>query len=92
MNDHAPRLLDALDAFEDGIYIVSEDFTVEYMNRFMKDLFGDGVGQKCHKVLLNYETPCEWCNYREIFEKNETRHSEIHLESVKKSLPCLKFR
>lgn len=36
MNDHAPRLLDALDAFEDGIYIVSEDFTVEYMNRFMK--------------------------------------------------------
>jgi two-component system NtrC family sensor kinase len=55
------------------------------MNRFMKDLFGDGVGKKCHKVLLNYETPCDWCNYREIFEKNETRHSEIYLESVKKT-------
>lgn len=85
MSDHTPRLLDALDAFEDGIYIVSEDFTVEYMNRFMKDLFGDGVGKKCHKVLLNYETPCGWCNYREIFEKNETRHSEIYLESVRKT-------
>ncbi len=85
MSDHTPRLLDALDAFEDGIYIVSEEFTVEYMNRFMKDLFGDGVGKKCHKVLLNYENPCDWCNYREIFEKKETRHSEIYLESVKKN-------
>jgi len=26
MSDHTPRLLDALDAFEDGIYIVSEDY------------------------------------------------------------------
>jgi len=85
MNDHSPRLLDALDAFEDGIYIVSENFTVEYMNRFMKDLFGDGMGKKCHKVLLNRDTPCEWCNYREIFDNSQTRHSEIYLESVKKT-------
>ncbi|MDT8378095.1 MAG: PAS domain S-box protein [Desulfotignum sp.] len=85
MTKHTPRLLDALDAFEDGIYIVNENFTVEYMNRFMKNLFGDGVGEKCHKVLLNYEKPCDWCNYREIFEKNETRHSEIYLETVKKT-------
>ncbi|HKK98675.1 MAG TPA: PAS domain S-box protein [Desulfotignum sp.] len=85
MKDHTPRLLDALDAFEDGIYIVSEDFTVEYMNRFMKDLFGEGMGEKCHKVLLNLDTPCEWCNYKKIFDKNETRHSEIFLESVGKN-------
>lgn len=85
MKSHTPRLLDALDAFEDGIYIVSEDFIVEYMNRFMKDLFGEGVGKKCHKVLLGYDTPCEWCNYKKIFDKNETRHSEIFLESVGKT-------
>jgi PAS domain S-box-containing protein len=85
MNDHTPKLLDALDAFEDGIYIVSEDFTVEYMNRFMKNLFGEGMGKKCHKVLLGYDKPCEWCHYREIFEKKETRHSEVFLESVEKT-------
>ncbi|MDZ7664501.1 MAG: PAS domain S-box protein [Desulfotignum sp.] len=85
MSDHSPRLLDALDAFEDGIYIVNEEFTVEYMNRFMTDLFGEGMGKKCHKVLLGRDTPCEWCNYREIFENSETRHSEVFLESVKKT-------
>jgi PAS domain S-box-containing protein len=85
MNDHSPKLLDALDAFEDGIYIVSEDFTVEYMNRFMKDLFGDGMGKKCHKVLLDHDQPCEWCHYKEIFEKSEPRHTEIYLEKVEKT-------
>lgn len=85
MNDHTPRLMDALDAFEEGIYIISEDYTVEYMNKFMKAYFGDGVGKKCHEVLLGRDKPCEWCKYDEIFEKNETHHSEIYLESVGKN-------
>ncbi|MCK5837590.1 MAG: PAS domain-containing sensor histidine kinase, partial [Desulfobacula sp.] len=66
MTDHTPRLLDALDAFEDGIYIVNDDYTVEYMNKFMKVLFGDGVGKKCHEVLIHSDTPCAWCNNDEI--------------------------
>lgn len=85
MTDHTPKLLDALDAFEDGIYIINEDYTVEYMNKFMKLLFGDGVGKKCYEVLIGTETPCDWCKYKEIFIKNETHHSEIYLESVDKT-------
>ena len=84
MTDHAPKLLDALDAFEDGIYIINEDYTVEYMNKFMKVLFGDGVGKKCHEVLIGSDMPCSWCKYDEIFDKNETHHSEVYVESVDK--------
>ena len=68
MADHTPRLLDALDVFEDGIYIINDDYTVEYMNKFMKELFGDGVGMKCHDVLIGSDKPCDWCKYDEIFE------------------------
>lgn len=85
MTEHTPKLLDALDAFEDGIYIINEDYTVEYMNKFMKELFGEGIGKRCHEVLLGAETPCKWCKYDEIFNKNETHHSEIYLESVDKT-------
>ncbi|MBU0971341.1 MAG: PAS domain S-box protein [Proteobacteria bacterium] len=85
MSDHTPRLMDALDAFEEGIYIVNEDFTVEYMNKFMKDYFGDGVGKKCHEVLVNSKKPCGWCKYGEVFGKNETHHSEVYLASVGKT-------
>ncbi|MFH2092954.1 MAG: PAS domain S-box protein [Pseudomonadota bacterium] len=84
MSDHTPRLLDAMDAFEDGIYIVSDDYIVEYMNKFMKDLFGDGVGKKCHTVLNRSETPCPWCKYDEIFQRNETHYNRVHIESVDK--------
>ncbi len=84
MADHTPRLLDALDVFEDGIYIINDDYTVEYMNKFMKELFGDGVGRKCHDVLIGSDTPCDWCKYDEVFIKNETHHSQVYVESVDK--------
>ncbi|SDU07722.1 PAS domain-containing sensor histidine kinase [Desulfobacula phenolica] len=84
MADHTPKLLDALDAFEEGIYIINEDYTVEYMNKFMKELFGDGVGKKCHEVLIGSGIPCTWCKYTEVFDQNETHHSEVHIESVDK--------
>ena len=40
-----------LDAFEDGIYVMSRDLVVEYMNSAMIAEFGDGVGKKCLQVV-----------------------------------------
>jgi two-component system NtrC family sensor kinase len=85
MAEHTPRLLDTLDAFEDGIYIINPDYTVEFMNKFMKELFGKGVGKKCYEILFHSEKPCDWCQYNEVFIHNETRHSDIYIESVDKT-------
>lgn len=85
MTDHTSRLLDALDAFDDGIYIVNDDYTIEYMNKFMKALFGEGVGKKCHQVLIKSDKPCDWCKYDEIFIQNKNSHSQIYIASVDKS-------
>lgn len=85
MTDHTRRLLDALDALEDGIYIVTEDYKVEYMNLFMKELFGDGIGKKCHQVLIGSSKPCPWCNYEDVFKNNKTHRSEVYIESVNKT-------
>ncbi len=85
MADHTPRLLDALDAFEEGIYIINEDYTVEYMNKFMKTYFGEGKGKRCYEVISGLNKPCDWCKYNEIFEKNETHHSRVFIEFVGKT-------
>ncbi len=82
MKDRTPKLLDALDAFKDGVYITSSDYTVEYMNNFMKELFGNGVGDKCYKVLSGLDKPCEWCNSEIVFKENKTFHSQVYIESV----------
>ncbi|MCD4720831.1 MAG: PAS domain S-box protein [Desulfobacula sp.] len=84
MADHTPRLLDALDVFEDGIYIINDDYTVEYMNKFMKELFGDGVGRKCHEVLIQSDKPCEWCKYDEVFINDEIHRGEVYVNAVDK--------
>ena len=85
MTEHTPKLMNALDLFEDGIYIINDDYTVEYMNKFMRVLFGDGIGKKCHKVLLGSDKPCNWCKYNEVFVKNETHHSKVYIKSLDKT-------
>ena len=81
MKDHIPELLDA---FEDGIYIINDDYIIEYMNKAIKALFGEGVGQKCHKILYKSDTPCKTCRFDEVFIQNEAHHSEVYIESVDK--------
>jgi len=84
MSDNTPRLLDALDAFEEGIYIVNEDYTVEYMNKFMTTYFGEGEGKKCYEVLTGIDKPCEWCRHNLVFGKGETHRSQVDISSVGK--------
>ena len=85
MPDNIFRIMDALDAFDEGIYIVNDDYSVEYMNKFMRDLFGDGVGKKCHKVIKNSDQPCEWCEYDEILKKSEPRSYEVYIPRLEKT-------
>ncbi len=68
-----------LNAMEDGIYITSEDYTVEFMNKTMIQHFGEGVGKKCYEVVNGSEVMCPWCRAQEVFTKGEGTHSEIYM-------------
>ncbi len=92
MTDNISNLLDV---FEDGIYVINDNYIIEHMNKVMKSLFGEGVGKKCHQVLQMSDTPCKRCKFNEIFIHNETHHSEVYIESVGKmfalsELPMIK--
>ncbi len=68
-----------LNAMEDGIYITSEDYTVEFMNKAMIDHFGPGVGKKCYEVVNASEVLCPWCRAKDVFDNGESAHSEIYM-------------
>ncbi|MEW6079671.1 MAG: PAS domain S-box protein [Thermodesulfobacteriota bacterium] len=76
------RLIDAMDALEDGIYIVGEDYVVEYMNKAMIQLFGEGVGKKCFEVLNDRTSACPWCKYQDILASGSRRDSETYISKV----------
>ncbi len=81
-DSYTDRLVDALNAFEDGIYIIREDYTVEFMNRAMVKFLGEGLGKKCHQVVNRSYRKCPWCRMQEVLENGRTLHSEVHIPSV----------
>jgi len=73
-----------LEAFEDGIFVMNQDLTVEYMNSAMMAVFGDGIGRKCYQLLDQTEEKCSWCRSDEVFE-GKTIRREIYVPLVDKT-------
>jgi len=66
------RLKQILDVMEDGVYVIREDLTVEYMNRAMtRSEEGPGENPLCHRVIYGRDTVCPWCRAREVFDGQE---------------------
>ncbi|MBF0232329.1 MAG: PAS domain S-box protein [Desulfamplus sp.] len=85
------RLVEAIKAIEDGIYIIDNSYTVEYMNHAMIKNFGEGVGKKCYEVINNGNGICSWCRFREVFENGETHYGEVYLDHVKKHFSLIEL-
>ncbi|NNF99050.1 MAG: PAS domain S-box protein [Desulfobacteraceae bacterium] len=83
--DNSARLMEILNAMEDGIYIIRQDYTVEFMNEAMTGIFGDGRGKKCYEVINHSTEMCPWCKADDIFKNGDTVHSEIYIPQVQRS-------
>ncbi len=83
--DKEKRILNAiLETIEEGIYVIDQNYTVEYMNRQMVELFGEGTGEKCHRLLNNSDTLCPWCRASEVFRGNRL-HWELFIPKTEKT-------
>ncbi len=76
---HAMRDLDierqqtkcVFEAVDEPIYIVDPNtYDLLYVNKALKKIWGDVVGQKCHLVLQNLESPCSFCTNEHLFGEN----------------------
>lgn len=48
------------DHLDDGIYIVSGDYRIKFMNKALIDLVGNQVGEVCYRTFFQRDTPCPW--------------------------------
>ncbi|MFO7713410.1 PAS domain S-box protein [Desulfosarcina sp.] len=87
----AHGLTTVLDAMADGIYIVNDDYVVEFMNKAMIRVFGDGVGKKCHEVINHAKAPCPWCRAREVFDNRQSTQEEVYVPMVEKTYDLLEI-
>ena len=62
-----------LESMADGVYIVSKDYKVEFMNKVLSDVFGYHVGEVCYKVFHNRAEPCPRCKNSEVMKGKTVR-------------------
>ncbi len=61
------RLTSILDSMQDGVYIASKEYEIEYINPLLKKEFGPVNGRKCYEYFHERKTNCPGCN-KEVFK------------------------
>jgi len=61
------KLTSILNAMPDGIYIVSQQYDIEYINPVLKSVFGSIEGRKCYSYFHDRTEVCPWCKNKEVF-------------------------
>lgn len=76
------RLL--LDAMEDRVYVVTDDYRIVYANRKMlAGVCGDIAVDPCYKVCRGLDERCEDCSTDKVFASDEPIHKEFYNERTK---------
>ena len=57
----------------EGVYVVSKDYEVEFMNKVLRDEFGDHLGDICYEVFHGRKQPCPLCKLLEVMGRKTVR-------------------
>ena len=72
-----------LNGFDDAVYVVAPDYTIEYMNAAMRKNIGrDCTGKHCFESIYGFDDKCPWC----VFEKLSRESPEMIYETYNEKL------
>ena len=77
MRNDLQNLSTIFEALADGVCIVNQDLTIEFMNSVMVENFCEGIGTKCYKTLERHSEVCSPCEAERVFN-GETLHREVY--------------
>ena len=61
------------DSMIDGVYLISADRRIHFMNKALRDRFGDHVGDICYQVFHERDKPCPLCKLSEVMNRKKVR-------------------
>jgi signal transduction histidine kinase/CheY-like chemotaxis protein len=68
-------LEDFFHSIQDGVFVLNEDYTIRHQNNTMRSWYNNSdshIGNKCHVVFHNSDTPCEGCPAVRCFDSKKT--------------------
>ncbi|MFB6319684.1 PAS domain S-box protein [Saccharicrinis sp. FJH54] len=72
--------LNVINAIQDGISVLTPDFTIISANNKIKEWNGSNAveGKKCYEVYRSFEKPCKACACKSALETGKVSITEIH--------------
>lgn len=65
-----------LNNMADGVDVISKDYIIEFENKVLLDIFGNGVGRKCYQFYFKREEPCPHCTALKAITNGKTYRGE----------------
>jgi PAS domain S-box-containing protein len=61
------KLLSILEGLNEAVYVIDmKSHDILYINKYMRDMFGDVRGTKCWESIQNQQGPCDFCTSNEL--------------------------
>ncbi len=62
------KLYKIFDALPEGVYVISKDYTIEFLNSTFRKTFGNVEGEKCYRAFYGRDSPCSHCDIPEVMK------------------------
>ena len=67
------NLKNIFETMEDGVYIVNQQYDIQYVNPVLVKDFGVSEGQKCYEYFHDLTEACPWCKNPDVFAGKTVR-------------------
>jgi len=67
------NLVNIFNSMEDGVYIINQEYNIEYLNPVLEKDFGNYKDQKCYEYFHDRKEVCTWCKSKEVFAGKTVR-------------------
>lgn len=73
LKDEREKLIKIFEAMEDGVYIVDQNYDIQYINLLLEKEFGPWKGKKCYLYFHGRTEVCPWCPNERVFAGETVR-------------------
>ncbi|MBW1911178.1 MAG: PAS domain S-box protein, partial [Deltaproteobacteria bacterium] len=67
------NLRNIFESMEDGVYIVNQQYDIQYVNPVLKKDFGPYEGIKCYRYFHERDEVCPWCKNKDVWAGKTVR-------------------
>jgi PAS domain S-box-containing protein len=76
------QIANILNSMLESIYIVSQQYDIEFVNSALETQFGAVDGRKCYQYLHDRDEACPWCQNEAVFSEGRTASWEWFSEKL----------